>query len=210
MKSGELNAIRHFLLSPLTTWTATLFFSLTIEGRLVFGLKGRFCQPRAKPWGRVAVTDDRPERAVRHDFASWGRTALTGRRSFPAPHPGLRPGLTESALQAEDLPVFHRQREKSVAVQLSGTRIRGDHHPYARTAISCFRITSDSSRVSCGSLSVLAATWRIGEPRSSADCPSAVNGDDETAIYPKNASGLECRRKSACGPTARFLYLQLR
>ena len=35
-----------------TVRTVPLFLSLKMEGGLVFGLKGRFCQPRVKPWGK--------------------------------------------------------------------------------------------------------------------------------------------------------------
>ena len=65
----------------------------------VLGLKGRFCQPRPKAW----ETDDRggfdPERVVRQG----SQPNRPFRPTSPVgENPGLRPGLTETALQAEE------------------------------------------------------------------------------------------------------------
>ena len=93
------------------------FFWLKTENWLAFGLKGRFCQPRAKPWEGII---ERPF-VLKGRFDSKldrGEPHLQCGPPFLTANPGLRPGLTESALQAEDEPGFSLQQVKSVAVQL--------------------------------------------------------------------------------------------
>ena len=66
----------------------------------VFGLKGRFCQPRAQPWDLCWHN----EMALKGPFIVLA-TANVPFRADRVPamkFPGLRPGLTEPAFQAED------------------------------------------------------------------------------------------------------------
>jgi hypothetical protein len=74
----------------------------------MFGLKGRFCQPRPQAWDMTPREGFGPERALRivaslenvvagHQLNGPFRAKPLARRHVP----GLRPGLTESAFQAE-------------------------------------------------------------------------------------------------------------
>ena len=67
----------------------------------VFGLKGRFRQPRPKAWAGGQEWECDPERVV-PILPLRARTALSGPMPRLPPFPGLRPGLTEPAFQAEN------------------------------------------------------------------------------------------------------------
>ena len=91
-----------------------------------FGLKGRFCQPRPKAWESASHAGFDPERGVHHrPFC--GRTALTGPMPGHAAFRGLRPELTETALQAEK--ILH-----GVARQSPGSAMRNAAAYAARLA----------------------------------------------------------------------------
>ena len=67
----------------------------------VFGLKGRFRQPRAKPW----VGGDNHDDALKGRFTVIQfavESSFQDEWLFGGTYPGLRPGLTETALQAEE------------------------------------------------------------------------------------------------------------
>src|SRR5579883_1142342 len=106
----------------MITWTAPLFSISPGVVAEIFGLKGRFCQTRAKPakpWEPCSV----------RKFALKGRFGTTQRgqdRMAPsgptsgclAASPGLWPGLTETALQAENSDTLLLRSHQSGAVQL--------------------------------------------------------------------------------------------
>ena len=94
------------------------FYSPRTDDGLVFGLKGRFCQPRPQAW--VGVEKRWAALKVRFAGVQFAvESSLQDEWPFDDAFPGLRPGLTETALQAECQPVFRLQLEKSVAVQLT-------------------------------------------------------------------------------------------
>src|ERR1043166_2017284 len=67
----------------------------------VFGLKGSFCQPRPQAWETRQIAVSTLQGSFK--ISVWvGRTPLPGPRADDGPPlPGLRPGLTETAFQAE-------------------------------------------------------------------------------------------------------------
>ena len=66
-----------------------------------FGLKGRFRQPRPKAWEESRRECRGPERAV-HGTPRHGEWPFQGQIALLTEIPGLRPRLTESALQDEE------------------------------------------------------------------------------------------------------------
>jgi hypothetical protein len=85
-----------------------------------FGLKGRFYQPR--PYG-LGSDSEEARLALKGSF----RTTLSGSHGFWPKHPGLRPGLTEAALQAAGPTAYHGVEIVSFGQvrQVTGSRCAG-------------------------------------------------------------------------------------
>ena len=92
-----------------------LFFLADDGERTGLRPEGPILSAQGEALGRHHRKAIRPEGTIRQQIGS-RRTAPSVRPTFSTANPGLRPGLTETALQAECKPVFRLQLLKKVSL----------------------------------------------------------------------------------------------